>query len=137
MHSSHVDPAASRTARSIPAAKAKLLEGKKVLIVGIVNDQWIAWSCAREFRAFGAELAVTYLNDVRRSPCSLDQACAAFHEILPSVGTRPGAGKKLIDANGFGCHNLILPRCTKLLQLVHRRIHSAPRGSGGTIKGFI
>lgn len=47
----------------IPAAKAKLLEGKKGLIVGIANDQSIAWGCAKAFRALGAELAVTYLND--------------------------------------------------------------------------
>ena len=47
----------------IPAAKAKLLDGKKGLIVGIANDQSIAWGCAKAFRAFGAELAVTYLND--------------------------------------------------------------------------
>src|SRR6476620_10500079 len=50
----------------IPAAKAKLLEGKKGLIVGIANDQSIAWGCAKAFRAFGAELAVTYLNDKAR-----------------------------------------------------------------------
>ena len=47
----------------IPAVKAKLLEGKRGLIVGIANDQSIAWGCAKAFRAFGAELAVTYLND--------------------------------------------------------------------------
>ena len=52
-----------RTASMIPVAKAKLLEGKKGLVVGIANDQSIAWGCARAFRAFGAELAVTYLND--------------------------------------------------------------------------
>ena len=47
----------------IPEVKAKLLEGKKGLIVGIANEQSIAWGCAKAFRAFGAELAVTYLND--------------------------------------------------------------------------
>ncbi len=47
----------------LPTVKAKLLEGKKGLIVGIANDQSIAWGCARAFRALGAELAVTYLND--------------------------------------------------------------------------
>ncbi|AYG61622.1 enoyl-ACP reductase FabI [Rhizobium jaguaris] len=47
----------------IPEAKAKLLEGKRGLVVGIANDQSIAWGCARAFRALGAELAVTYLND--------------------------------------------------------------------------
>src|SRR3954463_8954339 len=47
----------------IPAVKAKLLEGKRGLIVGIANDQSIAYGCAKAFRAFGAELAITYLND--------------------------------------------------------------------------
>lgn len=51
---------------SIPAVKAKLLDGKRGLIVGIANDQSIAWGCARAFRAFGAELAVSYLNDKAR-----------------------------------------------------------------------
>ena len=48
---------------AIPVAKAKLLDGKKGLIVGIANEQSIAWGCAKAFRALGAELAVTYLND--------------------------------------------------------------------------
>lgn len=47
----------------LPAVKAKLLDGKKGLIVGIANKNSIAWGCAKAFRAFGAELAVTYLND--------------------------------------------------------------------------
>ena len=47
----------------IPVVKAKLLDGKKGLIVGIANVDLIAWGCAKAFRAFGAELAVTYLND--------------------------------------------------------------------------
>jgi enoyl-[acyl-carrier protein] reductase I len=49
--------------RMIPEVKAKLLEGKKGLIVGIANENSIAWGCAKAFRAFGAELAVTYLNE--------------------------------------------------------------------------
>ncbi len=47
----------------IPAVKAKLLEGKRGLIVGIANENSIAWGCAKAFRALGAELAVTYLID--------------------------------------------------------------------------
>jgi len=46
----------------IPAAPAKLLEGKKGLIVGIANDHSIAWGCAKAFRALGSDLAVTYIN---------------------------------------------------------------------------
>ena len=48
---------------AIPVAKAKLLDGKKGLVVGIANEQSIAWGCAKAFRSLGAELAVTYLND--------------------------------------------------------------------------
>jgi enoyl-[acyl-carrier protein] reductase I len=47
-------------------APPQLLKGKKGLIVGIANDQSIAWGCAKAFRAFGAELAVTYLNEKAR-----------------------------------------------------------------------
>jgi enoyl-[acyl-carrier protein] reductase I len=50
-------------ARLIPAVQAKLLEGKKGLVVGIADERSIAWGCAAAFRAFGADLAVTYLND--------------------------------------------------------------------------
>jgi enoyl-[acyl-carrier protein] reductase I len=52
-----------KNAIKMPAVKAKLLEGKRGLIVGIANDQSIAWGCAKAFRALGAELAVTYLNE--------------------------------------------------------------------------
>jgi enoyl-[acyl-carrier protein] reductase I len=47
----------------LPVVKAKLLEGKRGLIVGVANDQSIAWGCAKAFRALGAELAITYLNE--------------------------------------------------------------------------
>jgi len=48
---------------TVPVAKAPLLKGKRGLVVGIANDQSIAWGCAKAFRALGSELAVTYLND--------------------------------------------------------------------------
>ena len=51
----------------IPSVKARLLDGKRGLIVGIANENSIAWGCAKAFRAFGAELAVTYLNDKART----------------------------------------------------------------------
>ena len=40
-----------------------LLKDKKALVTGIANDQSIAYGCAKAFRAFGADLAITYLND--------------------------------------------------------------------------
>lgn len=41
-------------------------DGKKGLIIGIANDQSIAYACARAFCFLGAELAVTYLNEKAR-----------------------------------------------------------------------
>ncbi len=43
-----------------------VLTGRKALVVGIANDQSIAWGCAKAFRTAGAELAVTWLNDKAR-----------------------------------------------------------------------
>jgi enoyl-[acyl-carrier protein] reductase I len=54
------------------------LKGKKALVTGIANDQSIAWGCAKAFRAFGAELAVTYLNEKARPHVEpLAQQCGA------------------------------------------------------------
>lgn len=43
-----------------------ILTGHKSLIVGIANDQSIAFGCAEAFRAAGADLAITWLNDKAR-----------------------------------------------------------------------
>jgi enoyl-[acyl-carrier protein] reductase I len=51
----------------IDVASLALLKGKKALVTGIANDQSIAWGCAKAIRAFGAEVAVTYLNDKSKS----------------------------------------------------------------------
>jgi enoyl-[acyl-carrier protein] reductase I len=50
---------------SAAAAPVKLLDlrGKKGLIIGIANDQSIAYGIARHCHAYGAELAITYLNE--------------------------------------------------------------------------
>ncbi len=39
------------------------LEGQKALVVGIANDQSIAYGCAKALKHQGADLAVTYLNE--------------------------------------------------------------------------
>lgn len=39
------------------------LTGKRGLVVGIANEQSIAYGCARAFRNAGADLALTYLNE--------------------------------------------------------------------------
>jgi len=40
-----------------------VLTGNRALVVGIANDQSIAYGCAKAFRTAGADLAVTWLND--------------------------------------------------------------------------
>ena len=38
------------------------LSGQKALVVGVANDQSIAYGCARALKEQGADLAITYLN---------------------------------------------------------------------------
>ena len=62
---SFIQPRPERGVMTIPVfPETKVaLKGRKGLIVGIANDQSIAWGCAKAFRALGADLAVTYLNE--------------------------------------------------------------------------
>ena len=79
----------------LPKVKAKLLEGKKGLIVGIANENSIAWGCAKAFRAFGAEVAVTYVNDKARKyvePLARDR----------SAGVMPRCEHAGTDGGGLG-----------------------------------
>jgi enoyl-[acyl-carrier protein] reductase I len=81
----------------IPAPKAKLLDGKKGLIVGIANDQSIAWGCAKAFRGLGADLAVTYLNDKAKKfvePLARELEAKIFMPL--DVGT-PGQMEAVFD----------------------------------------
>ncbi|MFY7907271.1 MAG: enoyl-ACP reductase FabI [Burkholderiaceae bacterium] len=40
-----------------------MLKGKRGLVVGVANGDSIAFGCAAKLRAFGADIALTYLND--------------------------------------------------------------------------
>jgi enoyl-[acyl-carrier protein] reductase I len=83
-------PSSDASGPTLPLAKAKLLEGKRGLVVGIANDQSIAWGCARAFRAFGAELAVTYLNDKAKK--YVDPLCQVLEApiVMPLDMREPG-----------------------------------------------
>src|ERR1044072_1627542 len=92
------DPDTRTNPSRIPAAKAKLLEGKRGLIVGIANESSIAWGCAKAFRAFGAEVAVTYLNEKARKFVE-PLARELEGPILMPVGTRePGQLEAVFEA---------------------------------------
>ena len=43
-----------------------ILTGHKALIVGIANEDSIAFGCAEAFRTAGADLAITWLNEKAR-----------------------------------------------------------------------
>ena len=82
----------------VPAVKAKLLEGKRGLVVGIANEHSIAWGCAKAFRAFGAELAVTYLNDKAKKfvePLAEELEAAI---VMPLDARVPGQMEALFDS---------------------------------------
>ncbi len=48
------------------SALSRLLEGKKGLIVGVANQNSIAWGCARALAAAGMDLAFTYQGETMR-----------------------------------------------------------------------
>jgi len=43
------------------------LKGAKALVVGVANQDSIAYGCARAFRELGADLAITYVNEKTRT----------------------------------------------------------------------
>jgi len=43
-----------------------ILQGCKALVVGIANEESIAYGCAKAFHSLGAELAITWLNEKAR-----------------------------------------------------------------------
>lgn len=40
-----------------------MLKGRRGLIIGVANEHSIAYGCAAKLRGFGADVALTYLND--------------------------------------------------------------------------
>ena len=48
------------------------LKDLKALVVGVANEHSIAYGCAEAFRQFGADLALTYLNDIGRTAGRVD-----------------------------------------------------------------
>jgi enoyl-[acyl-carrier protein] reductase I len=76
------------------------LDRHKILVVGIANEHSIAWGCAQAFRAQGADLAVTYLNE-KAEPHVRSLAEQVAAEItLPLDVSRPGELETVFDAIG-------------------------------------
>jgi len=74
-----------------------MLKGKRGLVIGVANEDSIAFGCASKLRAFGAEIALTYLNDKAKpyvSPLAQQLDATIF---LPLDVTEPEQVKNVFD----------------------------------------
>lgn len=74
------------------------LAGKKGLVVGIANEQSIAYGCASAFRHLGAELAVTYLNEKARPHVAPLAEALEAPIFMPCNVQTPGQMEAVFDA---------------------------------------
>jgi enoyl-[acyl-carrier protein] reductase I len=74
------------------------LKDKKGLVIGIANEHSIAYGCARAFRALGADLAVTYLNDKAKAYVEPAASAVDAELLLPCDVTVPGQLEGVFDA---------------------------------------
>lgn len=73
------------------------LKGKRGLVVGVANEASIAAGCSRAFRAAGAELALTFLNEKARpwvEPVAQEVGAPLF---LPCDVREPGQLEAVFD----------------------------------------
>src|SRR5258705_8491017 len=76
------------------------LEGRKALVVGIANENSIAWGCAKWLRALGADVAVTYLNEKAKkfvAPLAEELGATIF---MPLDGSEPGQMEAVFERIG-------------------------------------
>jgi enoyl-[acyl-carrier protein] reductase I len=66
------------------------LDGRKGLVIGVANEHSIAYGCARAFRALGADLAITYLNDKARAFVEPAAEAVGAELLLPCDVLVPG-----------------------------------------------
>ncbi len=68
----------------------EMLKGKRGLVIGVANADSIAYGCAVKLRAFGADIALTYLNDKAKKHVEplAQQIDASL--LLPLDVTQPG-----------------------------------------------
>ena len=95
-------PRTRRTACNDPRFQARRSSrARTVLVAGIANDQSIAWGCAKAFCAFGAELAMTYLNDKAKKfveplarELKAESSCPSTSTERPDGGRSSSASKR-------------------------------------------
>jgi len=74
-----------------------VLAGQKALVIGVANDDSIAYGCAKAFRAVGAELAISWRNEKARryvEPLARDLEASITGEVDVAV---PGQLEAMFD----------------------------------------
>ena len=68
----------------------EMLKGRRGLVIGVANADSIAYGCAVKLRAFGADIAVTYLNDKAKPHVAPLAEKIGASMLLPLDVTQPG-----------------------------------------------
>ena len=74
-----------------------VLEGQKALVIGIANEDSIAYGCAKAFRSVGADLAISWLNEKARGfvePLAQELEASITGEVDVS---NPGQSEAIFD----------------------------------------
>jgi enoyl-[acyl-carrier protein] reductase I len=77
-----------------------MLKGKRGLVVGVANADSIAFGCAAKLRAFGADIALTYLNDKAKPYVEPLAQQIDSSLLLPLDVSKPGQMQAVFDAIG-------------------------------------
>ena len=75
----------------------EMLQGKRGLVIGVANADSIAYGCAVKLRAFGADIALTYLNDKARQYVAPLAEKIDASLLLPLDVTKPGQMQAVFD----------------------------------------
>jgi enoyl-[acyl-carrier protein] reductase I len=74
-----------------------ILKGSKALVVGIANQNSIAYGCAKAFKTLGADLAITYINEKAKTyvePLARELGAGI---LMPLDVTHPGEMEAVFD----------------------------------------
>ncbi len=77
-----------------------MLKGKRGLVVGVANGNSIAMGCAAKLRGFGADIALTYLNDKARPHVEPLARQLGAELLLPLDVTQPGQMQAVFETIG-------------------------------------
>ena len=75
-----------------------VLKDRKALVVGVANENSIAYGCAKAFHELGAKLAITYLNDKARPHVEPLAKAVEAPLFLPLDVSVPGELEAVFDA---------------------------------------